>query len=256
MFYNWYNYLKLEIKQKKRAKKNIFFLFFFLYTLFGFGQENKPQVIGFFLYDSVKIGEPTPFILNCLHSLDDQLLFPDSTFVFDAFECEKKVFFPSQKRGNFMFDSCVYYLSHFDMVAYQTLSLPVFEIIGGDTVSYRSSKDSIFTAGLLKTLPQNASLKSTVFFNPLSLFFNYPYLLIGIICFLILSIVLWIIYGKKSYKIYKNIPTPKKIRVFFPVRLKIKYLLCEIILLVAMWKMRIFYGKNMCKIWRIYPILF
>lgn len=215
MFYNWYNYLRLEIKQKKRVKMRIRFLFLFIfYALLGYSQENKPQVSGLFLYDSVKIGEPTPFILTCLHPPNDQLLFPDSTYIFGAFEYEKKIFFPSRWKGNYIFDSCIYYLSHFDIVAYQTLSIPVFEIINVDTLFYYSAKDSIFTAGLLKSLPQNPALKSTVFFNPLSLFFNYPYFFIGIVCFCILITFLWIMYGKKVIKFIKIYRLRKKYEIF------------------------------------------
>lgn len=85
------------------------------------GQELKP--IGFFLKDSVKIGESVPYSLSYKDRKNRPVIFPDSLFNFSPFELLKKEYFDTQSDDINSIDSAVYYLATFEIDTVQSLSI-------------------------------------------------------------------------------------------------------------------------------------
>lgn len=164
------------------------------------------SVKGFFVEDSVLLGGPASYVLVAEYPGSAKVLFPDSTFSFSPFEYEAKRFFPSRLKDGRVVDSVVYTLSTFELEPWQGLSLPVFEIRSRDSLAVFASVDSIFVAGLIEEVPQDARLRETVSYNPLDFAFNYPYLILGILLLLIISLAVYLLFGKairRKIKLYR-----------------------------------------------------
>ncbi|WP_339810336.1 hypothetical protein [uncultured Imperialibacter sp.] len=158
------------------------------------------NVKGYFLEDSVKLGSPASYVLVAEYPGSIKVLFPDSTHRFTPFEFNKQTFFPSKLRDGSVVDSVIYELSTFELEPYQSLQLPVFRLREKDSLKVMSNIDSLFIDGLLDEIPQDAKLKETVGYSPLDFAFNYPYLVIGGILFLIIAITLFLVFGKTVRK--------------------------------------------------------
>jgi hypothetical protein len=158
------------------------------------------NVKGYFLEDSVMLGSPASYVLVAEYPGSIKVLFPDSTHRFAPFEFNKQTFFPSRLRNGSVVDSVIYELSTFELEPYQSLQLPVFRLREKDSLKVMSNVDSLFIDGLLDEIPQDAKLKETVGYSPLDFAFNYPYLVIGGILFLIVVITLFLVFGKTVRK--------------------------------------------------------
>ncbi|MEQ8809318.1 MAG: hypothetical protein RIE59_09650 [Imperialibacter sp.] len=158
------------------------------------------NVKGYFLEDSVMLGSPASYVLVAEYPGSIKVLFPDSTHRFAPFEFNKQTFFPSRLRNGSVVDSVIYELSTFELEPYQSLQLPVFRLREKDSLKVMSNIDSLFIDGLLDEIPQDAKLKETVGYSPLDFAFNYPYLVIGGIIFLIIVITLFLVFGKTVRK--------------------------------------------------------
>jgi hypothetical protein len=106
------------------VKKHLAYFLYFL-SLIG-ARAQEPIIQGQFLSDSIRIGEPTPFVLTAAYDTNQDLIFPDSTFDFTPFELSQKLFFPSVLRSDKVFDSAIYYITSFEVDSIQSFSLPVF----------------------------------------------------------------------------------------------------------------------------------
>jgi hypothetical protein len=158
------------------------------------------NVKGYFLEDSVKLGSPASYVLVAEYPGSIKVLFPDSTHRFTPFEFNKQTFFPSKLRDGSVVDSVIYEVSTFELEPYQSLQLPVFRLREKDSLKVMSNIDSLFIDGLLDEIPQDAKLKETVGYSPLDFAFNYPYLVIGGILFLIVVVTLFLVFGKTVRK--------------------------------------------------------
>ncbi|MEQ8530423.1 MAG: hypothetical protein RIB86_01110, partial [Imperialibacter sp.] len=158
------------------------------------------NVKGYFLEDSVKLGSPASYVLVAEYPGSIKVLFPDSTHRFTPFEFNKQTFFPSRLRDGSVVDSVIYELSTFELEPYQSLQLPVFRLREKDSLKVMSNIDSLFIDGLLDEIPQDAKLKETVAYSPLDFAFNYPYLVIGGVLFLIIVVTLFLVFGKTVRK--------------------------------------------------------
>lgn len=154
-------------------------------------------VRGYFLEDSVLLGSPATYILVAEYPGSMQVLFPDSTFSFTPFEFSAKSYSPSAMINGSIVDSVAYELITFELDPYQGLSMPVFQIRQrGDSLQVYASPDSIRIAGLIEEMPKDAQLKETVEYNPLNFAFNYPYLVLGSIIFVIIALTVFLVFGK------------------------------------------------------------
>ena len=162
------------------------------------GQELKP--IGFFLKDSVKIGESVPYSLSYKDRKNRPVIFPDSLFNFSPFELLKKEYFDTQSDDINSIDSAVYYLATFEIDTVQSLSLPVFLFIGNDSLELYSLMDSITLDQVVTQMPDSVSLAETSAYTPVSLQFNYPYWVIGLIILGIVVLIVMLVWGNQIHK--------------------------------------------------------
>jgi len=176
------------------------------------GQELKP--IGFFLKDSVKIGESVPYSLSYKDRKNRPVIFPDSLFNFSPFELLKKEYFDTQSDDINSIDSAVYYLATFEIDTMQSLSLPVFLFIGNDSLELYSLMDSITLDQVVTQMPDSVSLAETSAYMPVSLQFNYPYWVIGLIILGIVVLIVMLVWGNQIQKRIKLYRLNKQLQKF------------------------------------------
>lgn len=168
------------------------------------GQELKP--IGFFLKDSIKIGESVPYSLSYKDRKNRPVIFPDSLYDFSPFELLKKQYFDTQSDSINSIDSAVYYLATFEIDTVQRLSVPVFLNVGEDSLQLYSLMDSITLDQVVTQMPDSVSLAETSAYMPVSLQFNYPYWVIGLIVLGIVALIVMLVWGnqiQKRIKLYR-----------------------------------------------------
>lgn len=168
------------------------------------GQELKP--IGFFLKDSVKIGESVPYSLSYKDRKNRPVIFPDSLYNFSPFELLGKEYFDTQSDSINSIDSAVYHLATFEIDTVQRLQLPVFLFMGNDSLELYSMMDSIILDQVVTQMPDSVNLAETSAYMPLSLEFNYPYWVIGLIILAVLALIVMLVWGnqiQKRIKLYR-----------------------------------------------------
>ncbi len=178
----------------------LLFIFLSIASWSLFGQEI--QVRGKFQVDSIKIGVSFPYALSATYPRHLSILFPDSTFTFDPFEIDHKVYYPTQTNGGLSRDSVVYYLTTFEIDSVQKLDLPIFILHATDCTAVFPGEDSVFLQHQVKQMPDSVAakdlpLKTNTAYQKVIWLLNYPLLLIigGV---LVAGLILtWIIFGKR-----------------------------------------------------------
>ena len=180
--------------------RKIFFscLLAFLAT---FSSAQDILVNGYFLEDSIRIGVGSPYILTSAYPSELDIVFPDSLYNFSPYELGEKWFSPTKSVEGISYDSAVYYLLSFEIDSVQYNSLPVFQIVGNDSISIFPEKDSIFLQQMVTEIPDSVSAEAMPLientdYRYVDLALNYPYLIAGIVILLILIIIGYIIFGK------------------------------------------------------------
>lgn len=179
----------------------VFILFLFITSTFT-SLAQEVSVRGQFKTDSVKLGEPIEYYLIAKYPSQWQVLLPDSTFSFAPFDFQKKVYFPTRTINNQSTDSVLYILSTYEIDSIQALKIPAFVVLPNDCTSYESNVDTVFFKRLVSHVPDSVSaeqlpLKTNTAYNAVNWLFNYPVASIIIGALLIISILVWIIFGKK-----------------------------------------------------------
>ena len=167
-------------------------------------QETKP--VGFFLRDSLKIGEPVPFVFSYRDKKNREVIFPDSLYNFAPFELVRKEYFNTRSNETNSIDSAVYYLTTFEIDTVQRLSLPVFLKVGEDSIPNFSQMDSIVLDQVVKQMPDSVAMEENSYYRPVSLEFNYPYVIIALVILGIIAVVVMVVWGKqirKRIKLYR-----------------------------------------------------
>lgn len=169
-------------------------------TLHCMAQEVRVQ--GRFLEDSIKIGIVFPYSLTASYPKNKTVVFPDSTFSFAPFEIDQKKYFPTKSTTSTSYDSVVYFLTSFEIDSIQTLQLPVFIVEGNDSTAIYAQKDSVFLKHLVAQVPDSVSieklpLKTNTAYQTVKWLLNYPFLLISGGVLLLISIIVWIVFGKR-----------------------------------------------------------
>jgi hypothetical protein len=122
----------------------------FIYTILNLSLNIcQAQIKGYFLKDSIKIGEPLKYSLSFSHPSETELLLPDSNYNFSPFEFISKQYFPTVTNNSISKDSAVYTLRSFEIEKNQKLSLPVFVISENDTTFLYPAADSVFLKELV-----------------------------------------------------------------------------------------------------------
>lgn len=178
-----------------------------------FGQEVKPY--GYFLSDSIKIGELVPYSLSFKDKRSRAIIFPDSTFDFSPFELFDKAYFDTQSDTINSIDSAVYYLATFEIDTVQKLSLPVFLYTGDDSLEIFAELDSIILDQVVTQMPDSVALEETAAFQAVSTQFNYPYWIIALITLGVLSLIVMLVWGKEIRKRVKLYRMQKRLTKFY-----------------------------------------
>lgn len=191
----------------------IIFSFFWLIGVHLSGQDTKPY--GYFLKDSVKIGELVPYSLSFKDKRNRKVIFPDSTFDYSPFELFDKAYFDTSSDTINSIDSAVYYLATFEIDTVQKLALPVFIYVGADSIEVLADFDSIILDQVVRQMPDSVALEETANYQPVSTQFNYPYWIIGLIVLGIISLVVMLIWGKTIYRQIKLYRLKKALEKFY-----------------------------------------
>jgi len=187
-------------------KKNLL-IFFVSLVLYGAGY-GQTTVKGYFLKDSVKIGETVPFVLTARYPKDLNVLFPDSSYSFAPFEIESKKYFPTQTKDNLSYDSVIYSLSSFEIDSIQRLMLPVFVSHQKDCTVVNSLPDSIFLQFTVAEVPDSVAvdklpLKTNTAYINVKWLLNYPVVLIIVGVLLVVAVVVWVLFRKQIKRYFK-----------------------------------------------------
>lgn len=147
--------------------------------------------------DSIYVGEPFSATIETIHERKDKLLFPDTTWDFSPFEIISKSWLPTDISDSSLTDYAIYELRTFELDSAQTLQLPVFRIIGEDTLPFYSNADTLHLKFAIDTLPQVIELKeNTAFVKPTLPVEQIIASLASVVAILIIT-VLWVLFGKK-----------------------------------------------------------
>ena len=187
------------------------FLFLIL-SITSLAQNLEPK--GYFLADSVKIGEEFGYSLSLEYPSELNVLFPDSTYTYKGFDLERKESFPTKTTGDTSRDSAVYYFTTFEIDSIQFLSLPVYLLTKEDSVIFEPEKDSFILAHVVTQIPDSLALIDNTIYRPVRYQFNYPYLLIGLGVLVVIVVVVWILFGKRIRKRYQGYLVKKRHRKF------------------------------------------
>lgn len=181
------------------------FLSIIIWTQFPvFGQKiTGIHLEGQFKKDTVSIGEIIPYTLVVQYPRNADVILPDSTYRFTPFEYESKQFYPTRSDSLISTDSLILFLSTFEVDSIQHLSLPVYLVQNGDSTRLNTPLDSVFLHQMVTSLPDSVAMMVNTSYVKVPLKFNYPYLMLGVAIFLIISVTLGIIYGKKIRKWYR-----------------------------------------------------
>jgi hypothetical protein len=173
----------------------------FLFSLLFFVCSAQEIVTdGYFLADSMKIGEEVEYSLYIQYPKNSEVIFPDSTFDFSPFEYYSKRFFSTRVDSLLAYDSVVYSVASFEIDKVQYFQLPVFLLKGKDSINIMPELDSIYLMEMVVQVPDSLILRENIAFQDVSLAFNYPYLMIGLGILVVLLIVAYFVFGKTVRK--------------------------------------------------------
>ncbi|WP_062545487.1 hypothetical protein [Rufibacter tibetensis] len=162
-------------------------------------------VEGFFLRDSVELGQSIKYVLLSRHSPQAEVIFPDTSARFAPFELVRKDFFPTRTVKGISTDSTVYTLRTFTLKPIQSLQLTAQLFFSGDTLNLTTPRDSVVLIQNVTTVQEPLLLKSATQLRPVPEQFNYLYWALGAVAASILIGGVWALFGKGinlRYKLY------------------------------------------------------
>jgi hypothetical protein len=186
-------------------------MLFFAPCSASLAQQTKPR--GLFLTDSIEVGKPFFYSLSYLHAPNTELFFPDTTFDYKPFEIISKKSFPSvtNAAGTATLDSAIYQLVTFDVSAVQTLQVPIYIFVKGDSTPIFGRRDSIFLKkSNLEPILKNEDLEPSVALAPLSSDFNFSKLIGTLAIALGVVIIIYWVFGKDIYKQWRLIKLQRR----------------------------------------------
>jgi hypothetical protein len=186
------------------VRKKILLVLLLCFYIVGLAQ-NKDSTLsakGYFLSDSIQIGNPIPYAFVVKRSSQTQILLPDSTYNFFPFELKKITYFTTQTKKNISVDSVLYEFVTFEVQPKLYLKLPVWLSHEKDSIHVQWTKlDSVALQEMVKTTPF-ISLKANTNFYGWQEYFNYPYWIAGILVFLLVVFLVWLLLGRRIIKAY------------------------------------------------------
>lgn len=169
----------------------------------GMAYAQKIKVANGFISDSVKIGQPVYFFLSAQNPSSLNIIFPDSSFNFSPFEFLQKKYFITRTINQTSYDSAVYELITFEIAEKFFLALPVYQLRHNDTTVYYAQADTIALQSVIKDLPPDTiplpelPLKTNTEQQEVSANFNYILTGIIIVALLVVSFVIWKLFGRR-----------------------------------------------------------
>ncbi|HLF36030.1 MAG TPA: hypothetical protein VI583_17435 [Cyclobacteriaceae bacterium] len=169
----------------------------------------KLQDIGIhsgFLADTIRIGEQSAFRLSVLYPDRFRLILPDSTFNYGEFELVRRDWFPTERKGDFAYDSVIYYLTTFEIDSFIGLTLPVYILQGSDCLRYNTIPDSMALKQVIPVASDTLKLRSDTNILRVPKAFNYPLFLFASGFVLLSAGLIIAVFGKKiarRFRIYR-----------------------------------------------------
>lgn len=163
------------------------------------------QVHSKFLSDSLTIGQPVELHFWTYSQSDSSVLFPDSTYNFAPFEYISKKFFPTRTHENISRDCTIYILRTFELDTKQSISLPLLYLSEKDTKYIYSKPATIYLQSLLNEGNDLNELKEQINYHPVRKKINYPLVITIFFVFVIVSVILFKLFGNSIIKRYKII---------------------------------------------------
>ena len=173
-------------------------------TTLCWGQEIKPR--GYFATDSIKIGQVVDYTMILEYPRGMEVLFPDSTFNFAPFEYIDRGYQSTESNQSHSLDSVVYRLSTFELDSVQSLTLPVYVMLNGDSTAIYTPTDSVLLKFVITADSDSLEIQNTAQFQNVSKAFNYPYLLIALAILGVLLVLVLIFFGaeiRKRLKLFR-----------------------------------------------------
>jgi hypothetical protein len=209
--------------------KQLFLLLSFVF-LGSFAKEGKAQKPaldslwaklpsppeGYFLKESLAVGEPVRYVLSLRYPTNWQVLFPDSLYDYSPFELIQKHYFSTRSSEGFSTDSVVYELRSFEMSERLSLRLPVFVLLKGDSLPLFPRASQMY---LKRTLPlemaiDSLSPRADTELIPIPLPKNYPLQISLWLLALVLLVLGWLLFGKRIRRQLRLLELRRKYRNF------------------------------------------
>ncbi len=180
-------------------------LSFLLLSPSAIAQELKVE--GYFMQDSAKLGERVPYVLKATYGKGYNIVFPDSTFDISPLVLLEKQTFMSSTKNGISLDSAVYYVSNFSLDPVIQFSLPVFEVMKYDSLTYYPEEASLALKLMIDPLPEQLSFQENNVYQNIPKDFNFPLLIAAIVCIFILAALVFFFFGnniKKKLQIWNE----------------------------------------------------
>ncbi|MFD2037122.1 hypothetical protein ACFSKL_20150 [Belliella marina] len=174
------------------------FIIILISNTFSLGQDLKVE--GYFLQDSAKLGERVPYVLKATYGKGYNIIFPDSTYDFSPLVLLEKKTYISKTKEDVTLDSAIYYLSNFSLDPVLKFSLPVYEILKYDSITYFADEADLALKLTINPLPEELAFKDNNVYQPIEKDFNYPLLVGVLVSILILAAILLFFFGKPLQK--------------------------------------------------------
>lgn len=178
------------------------FLFLLLFPIVAFSQQ--VEVNAYFMQDSAKLGERVGYVLKVRHPEATHIIFPDSTYDYSPLVLlEKKTFISSTSDGITQ-DSTIYFLSNFSLEPSIYLTLPVYELVRYDSVTYFPNEAELKLKLTLDSIPEQPAFQENNVYQPLEKSLNWIIIAILIGGILVLLGVLYLLFAKRINKIWRE----------------------------------------------------
>ncbi|GJM60200.1 hypothetical protein [Persicobacter diffluens] len=180
----------------------IFLVSFLQLAFLGKTQAQEIELDGFFLRDSVMIGEDLTYIVTAHYPMDLNILFPDSLYNFHPFEYNSREVYTTVTTEGISTDSIVYHISTFETDSLQQLSVPIYWVQEKDSVPVFTPMAEINFKPSLLTMPDSIALETAADYYPVIYPFNYPYWMAGTGILLFLAIITFGLFGGKIKRLF------------------------------------------------------
>ena len=174
--------------------RKLLFMIFIVLAVFCIASSDNfaipVQVKGYFNKDTIKLGEAVSYSLVATYSDDKQIVYPDSTYYFSPFVLWTKSWYSTEKKGKYFKDSVVYQIALFEVQKVVAFAMPVYEIVGGDSIATFAKADTVHLQEVFRN-DMSTQLQEYDEFETITNEFNYPVFIMWFTGFMLLAFVIW-----------------------------------------------------------------